>query len=42
MKFLLIIIGIKGVFHLFEKLLSKKEMDIGQYEDSPSEHNVWW
>jgi len=42
MKFLLIILGIKGVFHLVERLVSKKEMDVSRYEDGPSEHNVWW
>jgi hypothetical protein len=42
MKFLLIILAIRYVFYLLDRI-GKKEMesDMGQFEN-PSEHNVWW
>ena len=45
MKFLLIILVIRYVFHLLDQLSGKSEVDMTEYEDEdlePSEHNVWW
>jgi hypothetical protein len=42
MKFLLIVLAIRFVFFLFDETGKKKEFDMSEYEDGPSEHNVWW
>jgi hypothetical protein len=42
MKFLLILLPIRFVFFLLGQTGKEKEFDMDQYEDGPSEHNVWW
>ena len=42
MKFLLIILAIRFVFFLLDQIGKEKEFDMDEYEDGPSEHNVWW
>jgi hypothetical protein len=42
MKFLLIILAIGVVFYLLDRIGRKKEFDLNEYDDNPSEHNVWW
>jgi hypothetical protein len=42
MKFLLIVLAARFVFYLLDQIGKKKELDMSQYEDGPSEHNVWW
>ena len=42
MKFLLIILAIRFVFFLLDRIGKKEEFDMDEYEDGPSEHNVWW
>ena len=42
MKFLLIILAIRFVFFLLDQIGKDKEFDMDEYEDGPSEHNVWW
>jgi hypothetical protein len=42
MTFLLIILAIRFVFLLLDRIGKKEEFDMSEYEDSPSEDNVWW
>ena len=42
MKFLLIILAIRFVFFLLDQIGNEKEPNMDEYEDGPSEHNVWW
>jgi hypothetical protein len=43
MTFLLIVLAIRFVFMLLDKIERKEdEFDTNGYEDGPSEHNVWW
>ena len=43
MTFLLIVLGIRFLFLLLDKIGKKEDaFDMSEYEDGPSEHNVWW
>ena len=42
MKFLLIMLAIRFVFFLLDQIGEEKEFNMDEYEDGPSEHNVWW
>jgi hypothetical protein len=42
MKFLVVILGIKGLFYLLERLGKREKSDRNAFDESPSEHNVWW
>ena len=43
MTFLLIVLGIRFLFMLLDKIGKREdEFDMSEYEDGPSEHNVWW
>ena len=43
MTFLLIVLGVRFLFTLLDKIGKRKdEFDRSEYEDGPSEHNVWW
>ena len=44
MKFLLIILAIRFVFFLLDRVGMRDELDMSEYEEdwsNPSEHNVW-
>ncbi|MGN6164166.1 MAG: hypothetical protein ACTHOF_06440 [Flavisolibacter sp.] len=45
MKFLLIILAIRFLFFLLDRIGNTKSFDMSEYKEEdlePSEHNVWW
>ena len=43
MTFLLTVVAFRFFFLLLDRIgKPKKGFDMNEYEDGPSEHNVWW
>jgi len=42
MTFLVVLLVIRYLFSLLDKIGRTKDPDIDGWQDGPSEHNVWW